>query len=399
MKNKILPVLILAVALAGGYYTVKKFSAGGEDPQAAMMAMMMGPAHVTTLTVVPRPVQIRTELPGRLNAYRVAEIRPQVSGIILKRLFEEGSTVTEGQQLYQIDPAPYQAAVNSARADLQRAEANIRSIESRAARYEELVKISAVSQQDYDDIVASLDQSKAAVAIAKAALDTARINLGYTKVMSPISGRIGKSSVTEGALVTANQPDVLTTVHQLDPIYVDVTQSSAELLKLRRQLMDPNSTMKQAGHDVTLYFDGSDTPYAEKGTLQFSDVTVDESTGAVQLRALFPNPQQELLPGLFVRAVIEQAVDENAILVPQRAVTRNPDGSASVWVVGEDNKVNPQIVTLADAMGDHWRVTGGLEGGERVVIEGLQKISPGKDVVATEFGTAPAGAPQPPHAE
>jgi membrane fusion protein (multidrug efflux system) len=387
MKKLLLLVVLIASAAAGYYYFSKHFAgtAGGPGGMPGMGAM--GPVPVGTVTVAAQPVSITRELPGRVNAYRTAEIRPQVNGIILKRLFEEGSDVKKGQQLYQIDPAPYQAAFNSARADLQKAEANVGAVKARLGRYEELVKISAVSKQDYDDAVAQLNQNEAAVAIAKAAVDTARINLNYTKVTSPIDGRIGKSLVTEGALVTANQQAPIALVQQLDPIYVDVTQSSAELLRLRSEMTGANAN---ADAPVTVFMEGNKEPYAHQGKLQFSDITVDEGTGAVELRALIPNPDHVLLPGLFVRARIEQATHEDAILVPQRAVSRNPDGSASVWVVGEDNKVNPRVIEVADASGDSWIVTNGLENGDRVVVEGTQKIRPGADVKPLPAGDAPA---------
>lgn len=338
--------------------------------------------EVAAITVQPRRVSLFTELPGRTAAFRVAEVRPQVSGIVLKRLFTEGGEVTAGQQLYQIDPATYQAAVQSAQADLAKARANVKSIEAKAVRYADLVQINAVSRQDYDDVVASADQARAQVMVAQAALETARISLGYTKVYAPIDGRIGKSSVTEGALVTANQTESLATITQLDPIYVDVSQSTSELMRLRQavsagRLRQPGET-EQA--PVTLTLDGSAQPYSESGQLQFSDVTVDQTTGAVQVRAVFPNPRKELYPGLFVRARVEQGVREQALLVPQQAVVRNPDGSAMVWVVGADAKANPRPVRTGAAVGAEWLIDEGLQPGETVVVEGLQKIRPGAEV-------------------
>lgn len=357
------------------------------------------PVEVTVLTLAPKTVPLVTELPGRTSAYRMAEIRPQVSGIVQKRLFEEGSQVKAGQQLYQIDPATYLAALQSAQADLVKARASLKSVEAKAERYADLVKINAVSKQEYDDIVASLDQAKAAILVAQAAVDTARINVGYTKVYAPIDGVIGKSSVTEGALVTANQTTALATVTQLDPIYVDVSQSSSELMRLR-QAMAAGQVQKGQGDQapVTLTLDGSTQAYAHTGQLKFADVTVDPSTGAVQIRAVFPNPDRLLYPGLFVRARVEQGARDNAVLVPQRALVRNADGSAAVWVVGDDNKVAPRPVVTKQVVGDSWLIDQGVAGGERIVVEGLQKIKPGAEVKPVEAGaapSAPAAAPKP----
>jgi len=289
------------------------FATGCDNTEAVAQGSPQGrpPTEVGVVTLRPQSVDVTTELPGRTTAARLAEVRPQVNGIILKRLFTEGAEVKAGQQLYQIDPAPYQAALDTAKAELARAEATANSSRTKAARYRDLVKSRAVSQQDYDDIAATLLENEAAVASAKASIRTAQINLDYTKVNSPISGRIGRSTVTEGALVTANQTQVLATVTQLDPIFVDVTQSSAELFKLRQAL---NGGKIQSGEDkapVTLLVGGgNDAPYAQQGELQFSEVNVDETTGSVRLRATFPNPNNELLPGLFVRARINWGADE-----------------------------------------------------------------------------------------
>ncbi|OJX70257.1 efflux RND transporter periplasmic adaptor subunit [Magnetospirillum sp. 64-120] len=351
------------------------------------------PVEVNVLTLVPKTVPLSTELPGRTSAYRVAEVRPQVSGIVQKRLFEEGSQVKAGQQLYQIEPATYQAALQSAQADLVKARASLKSVEAKAERYADLVKINAVSKQEYDDIVASLDQAKAAILVAQAQVDTARINVGYTKVYAPIDGIIGKSSVTEGALVTANQTTQLATITQLDPIYVDVSQSSSDLMRLR-QAMAAGQVQKGSADQapVTLTLDGSTQAYPHAGQLKFSDVTVDPSTGAVQVRAVFPNPDKLLYPGLFVRARVEQGARDGAVLVPQRALVRNADGSASVWVVGDDNKVTPRPVVTKQVVGDSWLIDQGVSGGERIVVEGLQKIRPGAEVRPVEAGAAPAAA-------
>lgn len=351
------------------------------------------PVEVSVVTLQPQRIPLFTELPGRTSAFRVAEVRPQVSGIVLKRLFEEGSEVKAGQQLYLIDPATYQAAVQSAQADLAKARANLKSVEAKATRYADLVKINAVSRQDYDDVVASLDQAKAEIMVAQAAVDTARINLNYTKVYAPIDGRIGKSSVTEGALVTANQTTPMATITQLDPIYVDVSQSSSELMRLRKAVSAGLVQQGQADQaSVTLTLDGSTQAYDQPGQLQFSDVTVDQTTGSVQVRAVFPNPRKELYPGLFVRARVEQGARDNALLVPQQALVRNADGSAAVWVVGADNKVAPRPVTTAQAVGDKWLINDGLQAGDRVVTEGLQKIRPGAEVHPVDATAAKAAA-------
>ena len=340
-----------------------------------------GAVGVTVTTVEPRDLPLAAELSGRAVPYRVAEVRPQVSGIVLKRLFEEGGAVEAGQQLYQIDPATYQAAAQSAEADLAKARANLKSVEAKAARYADLVKINAVSRQDYDDVVATLDQAKAQILVAQAAVQTARINVDFTKVYAPIAGRIGKSSVTEGALVTANQTSAMATITQLDPIFVDLNQSSAELARLRATAAAAGNAPDAPAVVRLLSDDGGVLPTA--GQLKFTDVTVDPSTGMVQLRAEFANPRQELLPGQFVRARVEQGTLKQALLIPQPALIRNPDGSAMVWVVGADNTVQPRPVQVGGAVGGEWRVEGGLSPGERVVVTGLQKIQPGAPVAPT----------------
>lgn len=358
-----------------------------------------GPPEVSVLTIEPQRLTVTTELPGRTAAYRVAEIRPQVSGIVLKRLFREGSEVKAGDQLYQIDPATYEASLASAQADVQKAEANLQAARNKASRYGDLVKNSVVSKQDFDDVQATLKQNEAQVAAAKAAYNLASINLNYTKVFAPISGRIGKSAVTEGALVTANQSTALATIQQFDPIYVDVTQTASQLMKLREDMATGRIRPAEPGKiPVTLFLNssgsGDDTAYPAKGELQFSDVTVDAGTSSVQLRAVFPNPNKELLPGLFVRARVEQGVAENAITVPQAAVARGPDGSARVWVVGADNKVNPRTIKTERAVGNVWLVSDGLTAGERVVVEGLQKVKPGAEVKPVPAQNALAALPE-----
>jgi membrane fusion protein (multidrug efflux system) len=327
----------------------------------------------------------------------IAEVRPQVSGIIQKRLFTEGGDVKAGQVLYQIDPASYQAAYASARATQSRVEASLVSLRLTEERYRDLVKIKAVSQQEYDNASAALQQAQAELAVSQAAVETARINLAYTKISAPISGRIGRSTVTDGALVTANQPAALATIQQLDTMYVDVTQSTADLLRLKQNLA--KGVLKKSGSAQVklLLEDGS--PYPLPGTLKFSEVTVDQSTGSVTLRAVFPNPGQSLLPGMFVRALLEEGVNDNAILIPQRGVTRNPKGEAMVMIVDAEEKVEPRPIKVARTVGDNWLVSDGLKEGDRVILEGFQKARPGTPVKAVPFGSVPVapagGAPQP----
>jgi membrane fusion protein (multidrug efflux system) len=383
---------IAIMGLFAGYL----FLSGCGRQSAAVAKGPSGPPEVGAVTLQPQRVALTTELPGRTSAYLIAEVRPQVSGIIQKRLFSEGSDIKAGEVLYQIDPASYQAAYNSAKAALDRAEANLIPARLKAERYKELIKINAVSQQDYDDASAALKQAEADVEASKASLETARINLAYTKVTAPISGRIGRSAVTNGALVTASQPAPLATIQQLSTMYVDVTQSSSELLRLKQELA--SGLLKGDGIAQTrvklLLEDGS--AYPLPGALKFSEVTVDQSTGSITLRAVFPNPKQTLLPGMFVRAIIEEGVNEHAILVPQRGVTRNPAGDAMVMVVGSGEKVEPRVIKVIRNVGDNWLVREGLKAGDRVILEGLQKARPGTPVKAIAFGnkgdSAAAGA-------
>lgn len=373
--------------------------AGCSKPKPA--APPSGPPEVGIIVVKPEKASLTTELSGRTSPQLLAEVRPQVGGIIQKRLFTEGSEVKKGQVLYQIDPASYQAAFASAKAAESRAEANLHSVRLKAGRYQELVKINAVSQQDNDDAQASLKQAEADVAATKAAVETARINLAYTKISAPISGRIGRSTVTDGALVTASQPAALATIQQLGSMYVDVTQSSADLLKLRQNLA---SGMLKKGDSaqakVKLILEDG-TPYPLTGTLKFSEVTVDQSTGSITLRAVFPNPKQTLLPGMFVRAILEEGTVDQAILVPQRGVTRNPAGAAMVMTVGAEDKVEPRPIKVVRTVGDSWLVSEGLKAGDRIILEGLQKARPGTQVKTVPFGAPPApaapaaAAPQP----
>jgi len=387
--------LILAwVVLATGLFT------GGCDRQ--QQAALPPPVpEVVVVTVQPQRIELTTELPGRTAAYLVAEIRPQVNGIIQKRLFVEGSDVKPGQVLYQIDPAPFQAALNNARAALGKAEANVPSIRLRMQRYRELLADKAVSQQDYDDVAAALKQAEAEVELWKAAVESARINLGYTRVTAPISGRIGRSSVTDGALVTAHQPTALATIQQLDPIYADVPQATTDLLRLRRRMEDGRLSQNGRNHQKVSLILEDNTVYTLEGTLKFRDITVDPTTGSVILRILFPNPDGVLLPGMFVRAVVKEGTNEQAILIPQQSVARDPKGNPSVLVVDAEGKVEHRPVIIDRAIGDQWLVASGLAAGERVILEGMQKARPGSSVkvvtsdAARKEASPPGTAPQP----
>lgn len=347
---------------------------------------------VTVVDLHARPVSLTTELPGRVSAFRIAEVRPQVNGVILKRLFKEGDLVAAGQQLYQIDPAPYEAALASARASLAHARASVTAAKLTEERYQALSEAHAVSRQDYDNAVATLLQDEADVASSQAAVRAAEINLAYTKMYSPISGRTGRSSVTEGALVTANQATSLVTVTQLDPVYVDLTQPSTTIVRLKRELA-AGQIHRLDGNEAPaklLLEDGS--PYGSDGKLEFSEVTVDQGTGSVTLRAIFPNAQNLLLPGMFVRATIEEGVREGAILAPQQGITHAPDGSATALIVAADGKVEKRDVELDRALGEDWVVTKGLVAGDRLIIAGLQRVKPGMEVSARPQVAAHEGA-------
>src|SRR5882724_7217821 len=333
--------------------------------------------EVGVVTLHPQPVTVTTDLPGRTVAYRIAEVRPQVSGVILKRLFTEGSEVKAGQQLYQIDPASFQANLESAQASLARARATLTSATLLAQRYKPLAEAHAVSQQDYDNAVAAEGQAAADVALAKAAVDTAHINLTYTRVLSPISGRTGRSSVTEGALVDANQSTAMVVVQQLDPIYVDVTQPSTMLLRLQREFV--SGQLKKVGEaqaQAKLILE-DDTPYEPTGKLQFAEVAVQSGTGSVTLRSVFPNPQHILLPGMFVHEQLEEGVNERGLLLSQRAVTHNSLGQATTMVVGADNTVSTRVIKTERAIGDQWLVSEGVAVGDRVIVVGLQRLGSG----------------------
>lgn len=351
--------------------------------------------EVVTVTVEERQVELNTELPGRTSPHLVAEIRPQVGGIIQKRLFKEGSDVKEGDLLYQIDPAPFQVALDSAKASLGKARANLPSIQSRADRYRELLADKVVSQQDYDDAAAALEQARAEIEYWKTQVEAARINLDYTHVAAPISGHIGRSTVTDGALVTAYQSASLATIQQLDPIYVDVTQSSADLLRLKRNLETGRLSADGEGRKKVRLILEDGTPYSLEGMLEFRDVSVDPSTGSFSLRIVVPNPRHLLLPGMFVRAVVQEGIAKGAILVPQQGVTRNPKGEPIALVVDEASTVQQRILTIDRAIGDQWLVSSGLSKGDRLVIEGMLNVRPGDTVkvVSAEGQEVPETSP------
>jgi membrane fusion protein (multidrug efflux system) len=357
----------------------------GCDRQAQQAAPPPVP-EVATIAVAPRPLLLMTELPGRTSPYRVAEIRPQVSGLVQKRLFTEGSDVQAGQELYQIDQAPFLAALSNAKAALGRATASLPALQARATRAKDALTDKAVSQQDVDDAVSAVKQVEAEILFYEAGAETARINLGYTRIVSPITGRIGKSTVTDGAIVTAFQPQALATVQQLDPIYVDVPQSAAELLRLRRRLAAEVAASGVTNTVETVRLTLEDgTAYPLEGVLQFRDVSVDPTTASVSLRMLFPNPRGLLLPGMFVRTLVKEGVNEHAILIPQQAVSRNPKGTPLVLVLDAAGNVEQREITLDRAIGDQWLVSAGLVPGDRVIVEGMQKIRPGTAVREVPF--------------
>jgi membrane fusion protein (multidrug efflux system) len=331
------------------------------------------------VTIEPRSITLSRELPGRTSALRVAEVRARVNGIVLKRLFEEGANVKEGQPLFKIDPAPYQATLDSAVAQVSRAQAMIESAKSLSERYEKLIATNAISRQEYEDAVARLKTATADAASARAAVKSARINLDYTTVTSPISGRIGRAEVTEGAFVQQSAATLLARVQQLDTMYVDITWSATEMMRVKRAVETGALEGGEAKVAIVLE-DGRD--YEHAGTLKFADVTVDQTTGSVALRALVPNPKGELLPGQFVRARIDEGKKPDALLVPQRAVTRDQNGRPIAMVVDKANKVERRQLVTDRAVGDAWLVTSGIAAGDRVIVEGLQKIRPGASVNA-----------------
>jgi membrane fusion protein (multidrug efflux system) len=371
---KFLPTLLAAIALTLSGCSGEK--AGGPQRPAQ---------EVGFITLQPQPVVLQSELAGRTTPYLVSDVRPQVSGIIKTRQFEEGSKVKAGQVLYEIDPAVYQATVEEAKAALANAKAAVDSARLKDQRYSELLAIEGVSQQEADDARMTHQQAVASVAQMQATLVSAQINLGYTKVRAPISGRIGKSSVTPGALVTANQETALATIRALDPIYVDMAQSSAELLRLRRMIGE--GAIKSGSTKVSLKLeDGSQ--YAHAGSMKFQEVSVDESTGSVTLRAEFPNPDGVLLPGMYVRAMLDEAVDTAAILAPQQGVTRDAKGNATALVLTPDNKVEQRTLVAERAIGDRWLISNGLTEGDRLIVEGTSKVRPGDAVNPVDVGKA-----------
>lgn len=377
-KNRGLTPLAAVLMLSGGLILAGCDNSGEQQSGAQQSAPEVG-----IVTLKTQAFNVTTDLPGRTNAYRIAEVRPQVGGIILKRNFVEGSDVQAGSSLYQIDPAPYQADYNSAKGSLAQAQASAEIARLTVNRYKPLLGTNYVSKQDYDQAVATSRQADASVQASQASVDSAKINLAYTKVNAPISGRVGKSTVTEGALVSSGQATALTTVQQLDPIYVDVTQSSNDFLRLKKEL--ENGTLKQSEGKANvrlLLENGSE--YAQPGTLEFSDVTVDETTGSITLRAIFPNPQHDLLPGMFVRARLDSGVQEDALLAPQMGITRNARGEATAMVIGEGDKVEIRNVTTSKAVGNKWLVADGLKAGDRIIVTGLQKIKPGIQVTGKE---------------
>ena len=369
--------------------------AGCNDSQSATNTAPKDP-EVGVVTLAPQSTTLKSELAGRTAAQMVAQIRPQVGGIVQKRAFTEGAMVKAGELLYQIDPASYQAAQASAKASVARAEATAAAARLKAKRQADLFAIEAISQQDNEDAQTALQQAEADVASARAALQTASINLERTRIVSPIAGRVEASTVTPGALVTANQETALTTVQQLDPIYVDIPQSSLEVLQLRKALS--SGALKSEGDAARIQLvleDGS--TYAHEGKLQFAGVTVNTTTGAVTLRALVPNPERMLMPGMYVRARLDKGTDPEALLVPQPGIGRDNTGKATALVVNAENKVEQRKVEVAEAIGTNWRVTDGLKAGERVIVEGSGKVRPGQsvrvvDVQPVAGNTAPAAA-------
>ena len=375
-------VVLFAVSALASAVTLSGCDQSSKQNQQANQQAKQQAIPVGVVTIKSQPLTLTKELPGRISAFQIAEIRPQVTGIIQSRLFTEGSNVEKDQSLYQINPDRFEADLAASEAAVAKAQASIKSSESKASRYTELLKINAVSQQDFDEADATYKQAKAELMTAKAQLQTAKINLNYSHVTSPISGQISKSSVTVGALVSANQEQALASVTQLDPIYIDLTQSSTELTKLKKARNSGELKTDDANQaDVKLIMeDGS--VYSQKGTLQFSEVTVDPSTGSVSLRAKFPNPDKLLLPGMYARASIIEGVKPDAILVPQRGVSRNNKGEATALIVDKDNVAQTRILDVDRTIGSDWLVTKGLKDGDKVIVEGLQNVRPGKKVSA-----------------
>lgn len=389
--------LCIGVGMAAGILVAGCGGQGGRPPGG------MAP-QVSVVTLKPQSVTLTRELPGRVSAYLVAEVRPQVSGVVKRRLFTEGGTVKAGEPLYELDDAIYRAQYNSARATLQKTRATQEAARLTASRAAELVKIDAVSAQDNDNAIAALGQAEADVAAAQAAVDSSAVNLAFAHIVSPISGRIGKSSVTQGALVTADQTAAMATVQQLDPVYVDVNQSSGEWLQLKQEIEAGRVQAGAAGAPTKIVLENGVT-YAAEAKLQFADVTVDPTTGNFLLRAIVANPDHVLMPGMYVRAIVGEGVLPQGLLAPQRGVTRDAKGGATALVVGRDDKVEARDVRVSRTIGDQWLVENGLAAGDRVIVAGLQKVRPGMavkaveatpEVLAGEAGTAetvdPAGS-------
>jgi len=366
---------------------------GCKETPAAQQQMQRPPGEVGIVTLKTETTALNTELPGRTTPSLVSELRPQVSGIVKARLFTEGTKVKQGQVLYQIDPQVYRAAQAQAQADLASARASLDAAKIKNERFQKLSTIEGVSKQEADDARAGFNLANAAVAQKEAALAATNININFTQIVAPISGTIGKSSVTAGALVTANQPEPLATIRSLDPIYVDVTESSEERLRLRARLNA--KTISEGSTAVKLLLPDGST-YDKEGKLEFAEVAVDEATGMVTLRAVFPNPEGLLLPGMYVRAVIEQGVAAQAILAPQQGISHDAKGNATAMVVNDKGMVEPRVVTTERAIGDKWLIASGLKAGDKLIVEGLNKIGPGMPVHATEVGAAGAGSGAPP---
>lgn len=380
-SHKHVNLLFLGYAVCGA---LSLAGCGGKNQQ----AMAPGAQPVVVVTLKPQTVTLTRELPGRTSAYLIAEVRPQVNGIVKRRLFTEGGTVKAGETLYELDEAIYRAAYNNAQAALTKTRATLEAAQATARRSAELVKIDAVSAQDNENAIATLRQAEADVAAADAALASSGVSLSYTRITAPISGRIGKSSVTQGALVTANQSAALATVQQLDPIYVDVSQSSSEWLQLKEAIDAGRLESSGAGTPAKISLENGSS-YAQEGKLQFADVTVDPNTGSFLLRVLVPNPKNTLMPGMYVKALLNEGVRKQALLAPQQGITRDPKGGATALVVGADSKVAQRAVKVSRTIGDQWLVEEGLQAGDRVIVEGVQKVQPGMPVQATEVGVAP----------
>lgn len=383
--------------IAGAAALALVVAACGEQSDGQQAAVGQKPSAVPVSVVTARAgtVQLVEAMPGRTVAYRTADVRPQVDGIITKRFFVEGAFVKAGDPLYQIDQEVYVAEVNVAKADLLRQQATLDLARKTRARYEKLRRTQAVSEQAYDDAIAAEAQAEADVAAARARLERAKIDLEYTTVRAPISGQIGASAFNEGSLVTANQSTSLATITQLDPIYVDVTQAGGRLLRIKQAILTGRVKGDVGGKlGAKLFIDATGERYPLEGTVQFSDVMVNETTGTVRLRAVFPNPDAILLPGMFVRAEVNQGTLDAAYTVPQKAVMRQPDGSAYVYVVGPENKVITKLLTIEQSQGQDWIVTSGLEDGDQIIIDGIQRVGPGAEVIPQPVTAQGSAAPQ-----